>query len=75
MVRKSTRYFSRIPIDQAHEQNNAMAKGGGGAVGLTENASALRRRMVFGPEVATLVNKFETSTPTCSAVESGEKAS
>ena len=30
-------------IDQAHEQNHAIVKGDGGAVGLTENPSALRR--------------------------------
>ena len=67
MVRKSTRCFSRIPIDQVHEQNNAMVKGCGGTVGLTKNPSALRRWMVSGPEVAMLV------TSTRSATESGEK--
>ena len=30
-----------------------------GAVGLTENASALRRWMLSGPEMARLVNEFE----------------
>ena len=29
-----------MAIDQAHEQNNAMVKGDGGAVGLTENPNA-----------------------------------
>ena len=51
-VQKTERIFSSIPIDQAHEQNNALVKGDGGAVGLTENPSALRRWMVAGPEVA-----------------------
>ena len=73
MIRKSTRCFSRIPIDQAHGQNNAMVKGGGGAVSLTKNPSALRRWIASGSEVATLVNEFETSMPTRSAAESGEK--
>ena len=73
MIRKSTRCFSRIPIDQAHGQNNAMVKGGGGAVSLTKNPSALRRWIASGTEVATLVNEFETSMPTRSAAESGEK--
>ena len=58
VVRKSTRCFSRIPIDQAHEQNNAMVKGSGGAVGLTENPIAQRLRMVSDPEEARLVNEF-----------------
>ncbi len=45
--------------DQAHEQNNQMVKGSGGAVGLTENPSAFRRWMVAGPEQARLLNEFE----------------
>ena len=45
-VRKTNRPFSDIPVDQAHEQNNAAIKGDGGAVGLTDNPSALRRWMV-----------------------------
>lgn len=50
--------FSSIPIDQAHEQNNACIKGDGGAVGLTDNPSALRRWMVAGPEVARVKNSM-----------------
>lgn len=41
---------------QAHEQNNAVVKGSGGAVGLTQNPSALRK---FGPEQARLIEEFE----------------
>ena len=41
-VRKSCRSFSAIAIDQAHEQNNALVKGDGGAIGLTESPEALR---------------------------------
>ena len=48
---KTQRVFCLIPIDQALEQNNAYIKGDGGAVGLTDNPSALRRWMVAGPEV------------------------
>ena len=44
-VAKTSRRFSCIAIDQAHEQNNVMVKGNGGTVGLTENASALRTSM------------------------------
>ena len=58
-IHKSSRHFSAIAIDQAHEQNNALVKGDGGAVGLTENPSALRRWMISGPEIARLVNEFE----------------
>ena len=38
-----------------------MVKGDGGAVGLTENPSALRRWMIARPEVARMVQEFENS--------------
>ena len=63
-VHKTPRRFSAIAIDQAHEQNNGMVKGDGGAVGLTENPSALRRWMISGPEMARLVKEFEASMTT-----------
>ena len=56
--------FLMNPIDHAHEQNNALVKGEGGAVGLTENPSALRRWTVSGPEVARIINEFENSIAT-----------
>ena len=43
VVHKSRREFSALAIDQAHEQNNAVIKGDGGAVGPTEGPVALRR--------------------------------
>ena len=49
-VQKTKKVFSMIAIDQAHEQNNACIKEDGGAVGLTDNPSALLRWMVAGPE-------------------------
>ena len=58
-VNKTLKHFSSIAIDQAHEQNSAMVKGEGGAVGLTVNPNALRRWMQLGPEMARLVNEFE----------------
>jgi hypothetical protein len=58
-VHKSSRHFPCMAIDQAHEQNNAIVKGEGGAVGLMENQNALRRWMVSSPELARLVNEFE----------------
>lgn len=52
---------SRHPeVDQAHEQVNAVIKGDGGAIGLTENPSALRSWIVSGPEVSHLVSLYET---------------
>ena len=48
-----------MAIDQAHKQNNALVKGDGGAVGLTENPKALLRWMVAGPETARVIQQFE----------------
>ena len=49
VVNKTTRVFSAIALDHAHEQENAAIKGDGGAVGLTESPSELRRWMIGGP--------------------------
>ena len=57
-VQKTNRVFSAIAIDHAHEQNNALIKGDGGAVGLTDNPPALRRWMIAGPEVARVIQEF-----------------
>ena len=51
-VNKTQRPFSRTALGESHEQNNAWVKGDGGAVGLTENSSALLRWMVSGPEMS-----------------------
>ena len=59
VLRKTHNKFSCIPIDQAHEQNNDLVKGSGGAVGLTENPKAFRRWMVAGPEQSRLLTEFE----------------
>ena len=57
-VRNTKNVFSSIPIDQVHEQNNALIKGDGGAVGLNDNPSALLRWMIAGPEVARAIEEF-----------------
>lgn len=59
VVHKTSRLFSSIALDHAHEQVNAVVKGEGGAVGLTENPAALRRWIVAGPELARMVKEFE----------------
>lgn len=61
VVHKTCRAFSCIALDHAHEQVNAIVKGEGGAVGLTENSAALRRWLVSGPELSRLVQEFEGS--------------
>ena len=57
-IRKTKRPYSRMPIDESHEQNNTIVKGDGGAVGLTENPAALLRWMISGPEMARFVGDF-----------------
>ncbi|CAG9768430.1 unnamed protein product [Ceutorhynchus assimilis] len=59
VVRKTARPSSALGIDHAHEQNNAHLKGRGGAIGLTEDPSSLRRFTIAGPEVARLISEFE----------------
>ncbi|KAL9954616.1 hypothetical protein ACROYT_G042180 [Oculina patagonica] len=44
VLSKTGNKFSSMPLDQAHEQENKMVKGSGGAVGLTENPVAFRSR-------------------------------
>ena len=61
VVHKTNRAFSSIALDHAHEQVNALVKGQGGAVDLTENPAALRRWMVAGPELSRMVEEFEGS--------------
>lgn len=60
IVSKTSKRFSSIPIDQAHEQENAKVKGKGGVIGLTENPVALRRWMICGPELARCISEFES---------------
>jgi len=58
-AKKTGRPFSAISLDQAYELINALVKGEGGAIGLTENPGALLRWMVAGPEIPRLVAEFE----------------
>ena len=59
VIHKSRRDFSAMAIDQAHEQNNSIIKGDGGAIGLTEDPAALRRWMVEGPEMSRLLTAYK----------------
>lgn len=61
VVQKSNHVFSNIAIDQAHEQMNAMIKGDGGVVGITQNPTALLKWITAGPEIARLTEEYESS--------------
>ena len=60
-VNKNNHAFSSLPVDQAHEQNNTIIKGNGGAIGLTESSSQLLRWMASEPEMLGIINDFELS--------------
>ena len=51
VLHKSPQAFSSIALDHAHEQANALVKGDGGAVSLTESPGTLLVCMVAGPEL------------------------
>ena len=62
VAHETQRAFSGMPLDQAHEQLNALVKGDGGAMRLTENPTALRRWMVAGPEISRMIQEFESNS-------------
>ena len=59
VVQKIMYRFSSIPIDQAHEQENAKVKGNGGIVGLTESPSALKQWFISGPEKSRILSEYD----------------
>lgn len=58
---KSQRKFSLIAIDHGHEQNNGVMKDEGGVIGLTQDAEALVRWAVAGPELVHVISEFQSS--------------
>lgn len=50
VVHKSAKKFSGMAIDQAHEPNDTVIKGDGGAIRLTNDPGKLRRWMMVGPK-------------------------
>ena len=60
-MNKTNRAFSSLSIDLAHEKNNKIVKGDGGAIGLTESSTQLLRWMVSGPEMSGIITDFEVS--------------
>ncbi|KAJ8030343.1 hypothetical protein HOLleu_26730 [Holothuria leucospilota] len=59
VTQKSSHKFSALAHDHIHEQQNAIGKGDGRVIGITENEAALRRWMVAGSEIARIVSEFE----------------
>ena len=59
VTQKTEHKFSSMAHDQVHEQMNAVLKGDGGIIGITENEAALTRWMVAGPETTRLQMEYE----------------
>ena len=57
VAHKTTRPFSAMALDQAHERVNALVKGNGGAVGLTDIPTALRCWIISGPEISRMIQE------------------
>ena len=55
VVHKTSNKFSAMAIDLCHEQNNAIIKGSGEAVGLMSDPGALKHWMVADSKVARMV--------------------
>lgn len=61
VIHKTNNPFSALAVDQAHEQNNALIKGNGGAVGLLQDSAMLRRWMLSGPQLVSILDEFEST--------------
>uniref|UniRef100_H3A078 Uncharacterized protein n=1 Tax=Latimeria chalumnae TaxID=7897 RepID=H3A078_LATCH len=70
VIHKSGMEFSALTIDQAHEHNDAVVKGDGGAISLTEDPSALRKwQVATGPGESHLVVDYEAVSGTKDAMK------
>lgn len=61
VTQKTTHCFSMMAHDHVHEQLNAVLKGDGGIIGITENESALKRWLIAGPEMARIIHDVEVT--------------
>ena len=59
MLHRKQCKFSVVVHDQVHEQLNAMVKGDGGVICVTEKEAALTGWMVAGPETARPLTEYD----------------
>ncbi|KAG1696942.1 hypothetical protein GQR58_006141 [Nymphon striatum] len=57
--KKSSRKFSDIHEDQAHEQNNKLVKIEGGAIRILDNHISFMKWLIGGPEILRVLRSFE----------------
>ena len=58
VVKRSSKRFSAIAIDQSHEQMNKIVKSSGGVIGLTEDPTSLVKWSLCGPLVSQMLEDF-----------------
>ena len=58
VIHKTEKQFSRIAIDEGHEQNNKEVKGDAGIIGITSNEKALARWLLAGPHICNITKDF-----------------
>lgn len=51
--------FSVLGVDKSHEENNVQIKVNREIVGITKDDSALLERILSGPEICYVVEKYE----------------
>ncbi|XP_048003917.1 uncharacterized protein LOC125240114 [Leguminivora glycinivorella] len=59
VARKTNKPFSGIALDQAHEQMNAVLKGDGGMIGITESPDFLQKWLLAWPVLVEMVDTYE----------------
>ena len=62
VTQKTCHKFSMMAHVKIHEQLNAIVKGDGGVISITENESALRRRMIAGTEIARVISEISMNS-------------
>ena len=58
-IGKTSRVFSNMGIDQAHEQNNKILKDDGGIIGILDNPTALLKWAICGPVICEMFKEGE----------------
>ena len=61
VVQKTNRRFSKMALDQNHEQLNDTLKNDGGVIGHTQNPSTMCHKQTAGPELSRIIQEFDSS--------------
>lgn len=58
-IQKTSHKFSSLAHGHTHEQQSAILKGDGGIIEIAEDELALKRWMLAGPEICSILNAYE----------------